>query len=160
MKRGSGFTLIELMVTIAVVAVLATVALPGFRVFVQENRVTTQTNEVVTMLNFARSEAARRGTDIRVELTAGNDGGWVAQSMIEDTEELLRETDRSGGQMIFNDGEDLSILFNNRGFADDGPFDLTLEAIGCRGEQQRLISVLATGRVSTERRACGNGDEE
>lgn len=64
MKSTSGFTLIELLVTVAVAAILAVVAVPGFQALFQGNRAATQTNNLVSALNFARSEAIRRGTTV------------------------------------------------------------------------------------------------
>lgn len=61
-KQGinNGFTLIELMVTLAIVAIVATLAVPDFRIFVQNNRLTAQNNALITAINTARSEAVKR----------------------------------------------------------------------------------------------------
>lgn len=64
--RQRGFTLIELLVTISIVAILLTVAVPNFIVFVQNNRLASQANDLVTMLNYARSEAVKRNQRITV----------------------------------------------------------------------------------------------
>lgn len=61
-----GFTLIELLVTLSIAAILVTVAVPNFITFVQNNRLTSQANDLVTALNSARSEAINRGTRITV----------------------------------------------------------------------------------------------
>jgi len=61
-----GFTLIELIVTLAVAAILVTAAVPALRTFVQNSRITTQTNDVLGDINFARSEAIRRGQNVEV----------------------------------------------------------------------------------------------
>lgn len=63
--RG-GFTLVELMVTIAVMAVLLAVAVPSFRDIINNNRISSQTNELVSDLTLARSEAAKRGVPVSV----------------------------------------------------------------------------------------------
>lgn len=65
-SKFTGFTLIELMVTIAVAAVLLTVAVPNFVVFLQNSRLVSQANELSGMLNFARSEAVKRSSVVRV----------------------------------------------------------------------------------------------
>ena len=61
-RPARGFTLVELMITIFVAAILITLALPSFRELVLSNRVTQSTNALLTDLNLARSEAVHRGT--------------------------------------------------------------------------------------------------
>lgn len=58
-----GFTLVELIVTIAVAAILVTVAVPSFRVFVQNSRISTQTNDLISDISLARSEAIKSGAN-------------------------------------------------------------------------------------------------
>ena len=62
MKNVRGFTLIELMITLAVAAILITAALPSFNEFIKNNRLTTQANNFIATLNLARSEAPARIT--------------------------------------------------------------------------------------------------
>jgi type IV fimbrial biogenesis protein FimT len=66
-----GFTLIELMVTIALTAVILTQAVPSFNALVQNNRMISQKNEFISALNLARSEALKRG--VRVTVCASDD---------------------------------------------------------------------------------------
>lgn len=62
--RTAGFTLIELIVALAVVAVLATIAVPSMQKIIQRNRIATQTNSLISDIQLARSEAIRRGGSI------------------------------------------------------------------------------------------------
>lgn len=65
--RGmAGFTLIELLVTISIAAIVLTLAIPSFRDFLLNSRMTTQTNELVLALSYARSEAIKRNATINV----------------------------------------------------------------------------------------------
>lgn len=78
MNRTPGFTLIELMVTIAVASILLTLAVPSFQSMVENNSLTTQINLLVGALNGARSEAVKRGQ--RVSICKSNDATNCASS--------------------------------------------------------------------------------
>jgi type IV fimbrial biogenesis protein FimT len=65
-RAAQGFTLVELMVTVSVLAIVLGFGVPGFQELILNNRITTQANEFVAALNFARSEAIKRGTRITV----------------------------------------------------------------------------------------------
>ena len=65
-KNNNGFTLIELMVTIAIVGVFASIALPSFSSLIESNRISTATNELVSNLLFARSEALKRRNNVTI----------------------------------------------------------------------------------------------
>ena len=65
-RRTKGFTLIELMVTLAVLAILATIGIPSFQRLAAEYRVSSQANATQAALQFARSEALKRRGDVVV----------------------------------------------------------------------------------------------
>lgn len=73
----SGFTLIELMVTIAVAAVLLGIAVPSFQDMLERNRVAAQTNEVLGGLQMARSEAIRKNATHRF---CSSGAGWIVRT--------------------------------------------------------------------------------
>ena len=58
--KQTGFTLIELMVAIFVLAVLLGIGVPNFRDFIRNSRITGATNDLITDFNLARSEAVKR----------------------------------------------------------------------------------------------------
>ena len=82
-----GFTLVELVATIVIAAILIAIAVPNMRMFVEKNRVKLAVGELATTLNFARSEATKRRFPITVcarasdsSCTAGGtswNGGWL-----------------------------------------------------------------------------------
>lgn len=88
-RAPRGFTLIELMTTLAVVAVLVTIGIPGFRDFIANTHMVAETNDLVTSLNFARSEAVRRNAIVSV--CASVDGSACSGS-----------SDWSAGWIVFN----------------------------------------------------------
>lgn len=77
MARVRGFTLIELLVTIAVAIILATMAVPGFQRMMAVNRVASDYNEVLSGLNYARSEAVTQRSDVTFTVTQSEP--WVYQ---------------------------------------------------------------------------------
>ncbi len=59
MKKYTGFTLIELMITLAIVGVLLTVGVPSLKSFMQGSRLISTTNELLSAIHVARSEAIK-----------------------------------------------------------------------------------------------------
>jgi len=64
--KQRGFTLVELMITLAVAAIVVTIGVPSFREVIRNNRIVTQTNELVATLNLARIEAIKRGVQVTI----------------------------------------------------------------------------------------------
>ena len=80
-RLALGFTLIELSVVVAVLAIVASVAAPGLGAFVSGQRVKALTHDLGSDLQFARSEALKRGAVVDVTPRSGNwAAGWVVAS--------------------------------------------------------------------------------
>ena len=81
-----GFTMVELMVVIAIAAILATLAFPSFRTLMQNQRLGTQANEFIADLNFAKSEAVKRvglvGVCVSSDGATCTGGSWEAGRVI------------------------------------------------------------------------------
>lgn len=76
-----GVTLIELMITVAIVAILASLAAPSFRDSIVRNRLSSTITDVMTAINFARSESIKRGRTVTLCRSSNGtgcaaDGGW------------------------------------------------------------------------------------
>lgn len=83
MNRQHAFTLVELMVTLAVLGISVMIAVPSFLSYSRSNRTVSETNALVGALNFARSEATKRSANVTV--CTSNDGlncgagiGWAS----------------------------------------------------------------------------------
>jgi type IV fimbrial biogenesis protein FimT len=67
-ERSPGFTLMELMITVAVLAVLAALAAPSLSDFFDRNRLRGATDEVVSLISNARAEAVRNDLDVSIAM--------------------------------------------------------------------------------------------
>ncbi len=63
-RPEGGFTIIELMITVAVASLLMAIAVPSFNQMVVSGRLTAQSNEFVAALSLARSEAIKRNASV------------------------------------------------------------------------------------------------
>lgn len=169
MNRERGFTLVELMITLVIAAIVLTLAVPGFRDLIQNNRITTQANELVSALNLARMEAIRQGTPVSVCASADQAScsgannwatGWIVftdpdgDGNITGGETLLRAWGAlAGNPTLSENGGASRVQYQNNGTT-GAPFNFTHTIPGCTGNQQRTIGVSAAGRVGVTTGAC------
>lgn len=137
--KTAGFTVVELMITVAVVAILTAIAWPSFRDFMHRNAVTGQANQVLASLQYARNEAVSRSYPTAVCASASTsnsppscdgsnlfEGGWFVwrDSSLSGTpafdtkDELLRVTQPQTGISMHSFGGSGSanlIAFDQRG---------------------------------------------
>lgn len=81
MKKHTGYTLIELMTILAVIAILLSVGLPQMNIFFQSNRMVSNTNDIVAGLHVTRSEAIKQQMRVTMcqsdnQLTCTGNGKW------------------------------------------------------------------------------------
>ena len=168
MNRERGLTVVELMVTLAIAAVLLGVALPAFNTFVDQRRLTTQVNDFLLAVQFARSEATKRGANVSViAVNAGDNAdewgpGWCVVvgspancPAATDVANLTRfdATDpNTFSGLGALDGVD-RLTFNSRGVL-VGAVGGTLNLCGAAGSNGRTVALAATGRASSGDLVC------
>jgi type IV fimbrial biogenesis protein FimT len=120
--RLNGFSVIELMIVVAVAAVLLATAVPSFNQTILNNRLATQVNELHTGLSLARSEAVKRNANVTVCQSSNGAGcngswqdGWIvfqddnSDGNVNSGEEILRVTEAIPGAIrITFDGEQVT----------------------------------------------------
>ncbi|WP_279512678.1 GspH/FimT family pseudopilin [Luteimonas aestuarii] len=159
----TGFTLIELMVTVAVVGILAMVAVPAMTSLVNGNRLAGMTGEVTSSLQLARSEAIRRNARVTIcgstdGTTCGGGGDWsrwivTGRDNTTGVVEVIRDNAAPGSVQI--SGPAGGIEFRPSGLI-DGEEQLTVCVPTDSPEQnQRVITVMISGNLFTNRNNGG-----
>ena len=151
-----GFTLVELMVTVAVMGILAIIAMPSMAALVTNSRVSGQTEELVASLQLARAEAIRRNA--RVTVCAGTGGvcsgsatwnGWTifGRDNINGIDDTIRDTTASASMQVT--GPTGGIVYRPSGMIDTQQ-TLQVDSDG----NMRCLAVLVSGVVTVTKGAC------
>lgn len=119
-RRIGGFTILELMITVAVLAIVVGIGIPSFQDLMRRNRLAEQTNSFVGALAIARSEAVKRG--MLVTVCPANDP--VDQAACGAAEDWA-----SNGLIIFTDGGAISIVDGDGDDEDDQDNDVIIQRI-------------------------------
>ena len=165
-----GFTLVELLVTLAVAMILLTVGVPGTRDFVMNARLSSYANEFVTSIQLTRATAIKqqRNAQICVSTTWNSDpptctGGadwsdgwvvWVDQNRdgILDSAEVLRVMEPLNGKSFFTSTANTAFTYDSTGMVSAGD---TLTLCDNRNDEQgRIITITPAGRVNLSRGGC------
>jgi len=167
---GKGYSALELLVTVAVLAIVTSVAVPGLTTLVVRNRLATQSNALVSAFNLARSEAVTRGRPVALcpaqspytscAGAADWSDGWMlftdagtTGSFDAGSDELLRVFDALDGGSRLSAGTAF-VRYLPSGFLDGAAGPFTLRAASCTGDSARTISLTPQGRPSTAYASC------
>jgi type IV fimbrial biogenesis protein FimT len=172
MKVNSGFTLVELMVVITIVAILLGFGVPSYRYVTNSNRISAEVNGLLGDLQFARSEAIKEGGTVTVcppdntGQTCGNsstwDQGWIVTSL-NVTPGVLRVQKpfaTTKDSFVATLGQ-TAISFDRNGFASAQPVMLNgsvvvkLTTIPNNQQWQRCVETIIGGAIATEKYGQG-----
>lgn len=180
--KEKGFTLVELMVTLAVLAILVGMSYPSFQRVIRSSRVTTVANELMASVALARSAAIR--TSLGAGICKSNDqsscgaagvswnDGWLVwedsnRNGLKDSGETILSYTQGRSSLQMNgpandadaSGATISegITFDGRGRRRSGvDLQISIQPENCQATEQlrRVLTVNYSGQVRSERVAC------
>nr|WP_218945501.1 MULTISPECIES: GspH/FimT family pseudopilin [unclassified Acinetobacter] len=139
-QKNKGFTLIELMVTIAVLGIIATIAAPSFGNMLTQQNLKKSTNELIGVLQQARSKAVLERRDIKVELQSAE-----TTTLVANTETTLNWMPY--GSTILISGSDNEITYGFNGGVVGATTDTTFTLCGNSGGTSQTITVSKMGTI-------------
>lgn len=166
---SSGFTAIELMVTIALLGILMAIAAPGLAQFLKSNRLTGQANSLVSDILYARSESATRGS--RVVICPSTDttscatgaanwaSGWIifvdtnSNGTADTGEAVLKNTLALDGATLAESTSATKIVFRPYGGLNPVA-NMIFKLCPSDNTEGRQIFLAATGRPSATKISC------
>lgn len=154
LPQAQGFTLIEVMVVVAIVGLLLTTAIPGMINLVRESRLSAQADLLVATLNSARVEAIRRRANVTVcpatadpnsdTACSSSASNWVKGFLVHDGTAIIQRVQPK---------TDLALTSASTGVtfaATLGTTTATSFTLCISGAKQQQVSVTSTGRVSRQ----------
>jgi type IV fimbrial biogenesis protein FimT len=158
-----GFTLVELMVTVAVVGILAAIAVPAMTSLVNGNRLAGATGELTASLQLARSEAIRRSAPVTI---CGTTDGvacsadwsrWMIRGRdnVTGTTDLIRDSVAATSVQV--SGPAAGIVFRPSGLTDAGQQLTVCVPTDSPEQNQRVVTVMISGNVVTTKSSGGGG---
>jgi type IV fimbrial biogenesis protein FimT len=156
--RHLGLTMVELLIVIAVLAIAASLAAPSFTDFLAKRRVESIASELITDLQFARSEAVARNAAVRVTLVSGScyviHLETAAASCTDNTNSIKTVQLEPGARAAFSAVDSLQWLQFDpvRGTATFQPSTITTGAFDVKSSDntwQVRVRMTAVGGIST-----------
>jgi type IV fimbrial biogenesis protein FimT len=177
LKHSGGFTLIEILTVITIVAILVALGVPSYQYITNTNRISGEVNGLLGDMQYARSEAIKEGQTVTVCASNNStatppscsgstswDTGWIVFSdpngnqTVDANETIIRvQRPFAFGDTFTANLTVSSVTFNREGFALGLPpiVTITLHAASANPSSTRCLQLTTVGQLSTE--AAGTG---
>lgn len=155
-KPNKGFTLLELMIVVSIVAIFAGIGVPSFSRLIANQRVHAAASDLQTALWRARSEAIRLNTQVVLSPAISADGwesGWVAPNPRANGQELISHVALSGVTVTVGSSAPASVTYRPSGRATS---TMTIEVASKTdsGAEPRCIRIDLGGRPLMRKGGC------
>ncbi|PHR11223.1 MAG: general secretion pathway protein GspH [Sphingopyxis sp.] len=141
-----GFTLIELMVAIAVLAIVTAIGLPAFSGTFERSRADADISDLLRAMNLARIEAINHSEEVTVTALSNND--WTKSLLIERNGQVVRRyAGLIAGATVTSTGGVGSVVFDGLGGLKAPATALVFRYR--RGDTVKGLVVCPTGRILT-----------
>ncbi len=176
--RSAGFTMLELVIVMMIVAILAGIGIPSFKYVTTSNRIASEINGLLGDMQFARSEAVKQGLPVTVcstnNGTSCNGGaawhsGWIVfldsngDGVRQASEQIIRTQAKFTSTDTFVPAAPNAtftvIIFNREGYAKTNEAtNVTMELHDLTNTSQwtRCLQITPVGMLSTQRVGTGN----
>jgi len=163
--RYEGFTLLEVLTSLAIASILVTAAVPAMQDFIIRNRMSTEVNTFVASLYLARSESVKRLQDVSLcPTTTGTScdnvkewsEGWMVYADVDNNNsysagDVVIQQNPKLPNRFANSGKTTYITFNPRGSSNAGSFSFT-DTGGIA--DPRCITLSSAGRSYVSKNPC------
>lgn len=169
LQRPQGLSLIELIVVVAVIVMLASLAIPSYSAFVVNSRLNAIANEWVSAIHLARSEAVRRGQHVVIRKVGAEwENGWQLFVDVERSTATSKNVFDSSTDLELRVSEPLPISYSLRGnnnfqnyirYQPDGTSNTIGSFVVCKDQSvkgAKLIIINSTGRI----RVASDSDQD
>ena len=160
--RMGGFTLVELMIVLVIVAVLLVLALPSFSTLTQRTKLKSYANEVVASVYLARSEAIKRNAVMTLctstdgtSCTGGDawEQGWIVMDPNDTV--IKRQQTLPSGIILFDLSSIDTMSFRSSGVASTRANLKICQQGASAGVEEKIVRVSITGRPRIETTTTG-----
>jgi type IV fimbrial biogenesis protein FimT len=165
----SGFTLLELMMTVSIAAILLAIGVPSFKYVTSANRASSEINGLLGDLQFARGEAIKEGQTVTICASTNGTScsgstswntGWIVFSdapplgTIEGNDAILKVQPQFSGTDVLTADHAISLVtFSREGFTKglgNNAVTITLHTTPVNAPYTRCLSMTIIGALSTQ----------
>jgi type IV fimbrial biogenesis protein FimT len=148
-SSSGGFTLIELMISVLLVAVLLGIGVPSFRTLIDNQRLRAVSSDLRIALNMTRSEAVKRNRSVVLNPSdTGWGGGWSIANPVDPNDPAILNHLQAGGITITGPG---SVTFSPLGRSTAAEFDI---AVNASSSAELCLQMQLDGRATAIKGEC------